>query len=83
MDSSQLTRFKKDRSTANAINGTSPKQLLSITEETYISFKQGSKLSTYNKRIILPGCKGPTCNKDMAYIDSMGTFEWTSISTLI
>lgn len=80
MDSSQLTRLKKDRSTANSINSATPRPLLPINEETYISFKQGSKLSTHNKRIIFPGCTGPTCSEDMVYLDTMGTFEWNTIS---
>ena len=64
MDSSDLTRLKKNRSIANSINGTSPRPLLPINEGTHLSYKLGSKLVTYNKRVILPGCTGPTCNND-------------------
>jgi hypothetical protein len=83
MDSSQLTRHKRDRYSANALNGATPRPIFPLDEEKLSSFKHGSKLVTHNKRIVLPGCKGPICNTDMVYLDSMGTFEWNSISTVL
>lgn len=67
MDSSELTRLKKNRSTANSINGVTHRPSLPISGETRISYKLGSKVVTYNKRIILPSCTGPSCNEDIVY----------------
>jgi hypothetical protein len=65
MDSSQLTRHKRDRYSANALNGATPRPIYPLDEEKRIAYKQGSKVVTYNKRTVLPGCTGPTCNEDL------------------
>lgn len=65
MDSSQLTRHKRDRYSANALNGATPRPIFPIDDEKRVSYKQGSKIVTYNKRTIMPGCTGPTCNEDI------------------
>lgn len=78
MDSSQLTRHKRDRYSANALNGVQPHPIFPLDEEKLTSFKHGSKIVTYNKRTILPGCTGPTCNEDLIH-QPQGTFVFNQI----
>ena len=82
MDSSQLTRHKRDRYSANALNGATPRPIYPLDEEKRIGYKQGSKVVTYNKRIVLPGCTGPTCNEDLLE-EPKGTVIFDTISTIL
>jgi hypothetical protein len=82
MDSSQLTRHKRDRYSANALNGATPRPIYPLDEEKRIAYKQGSKVVTYNKRTVLPGCTGPTCNEDINY-EPQETVVFDTISTVL
>jgi hypothetical protein len=82
MDSSQLTRHKRDRYSANALNGATPRPIYPLDEEKRIGYKQGSKIVTYNKRTILPGCTGPTCNEDLLE-EPQGTVVFDTMTTVL
>ena len=81
MDSSQLTRHKRDRYTANALNGV-PHPIYPLDEEKRIGYINGSKIVTYNKRTILPGCTGPTCNEDLLQ-EPQGTVVFDTMTTVL
>ncbi len=81
MDSSQLTRHKRDRYSANALNGVTPRPIYPLDEEKRIGYKQGSKIVTYNKRTVLPSCTGPTCNEDLLE-EPQGTVVFDTMTTL-
>lgn len=82
MDSSQLTRHKRDRYSANALNGATPRPIYPLDEEKRIAYKQGSKIVTYNKRTVLPGCTGPTCNEDLLE-EPQSTFVFDTMTTVL
>jgi hypothetical protein len=82
MDSSQLTRYKKDRYTANGLNGVQPRPIYPLDEEKRIGYKNGSKIVTYNKRTVLPGCTGPTCNEDLIS-QPQGTVVFDTMTTVL
>jgi hypothetical protein len=68
MDSSELTKSKRDRIVANSYTsqGVSSRHLVpTITSSTLLSFKYGAKLVDFNKRIVLPNCTGEQCNEDL------------------
>jgi hypothetical protein len=67
MDSSELTKSRRDRVIANSFtsNGISSRHLVpNITSSNLLSFKYGSKLVEFNKKTVLPNCGG-SCNQDL------------------
>jgi hypothetical protein len=67
MDSSELTKNRRDRIIANSFssNGIASRHLVpQITSSNLLSFKYGSKLVEFNKKTVLPNCGG-SCNQDI------------------
>jgi hypothetical protein len=71
MDSSELTKSRRDRVISNSFssNGISSRHLVpKITFSNLLSFKYGSKLLKFNKKTVLPNCGGTNgkgCNQDI------------------
>ena len=66
MDSSDLTKNKRNRVTANSLNGRIALRHSNITMSSDVlsSYILGSKRVTYNKIRILPSCSAPECKTD-------------------
>ena len=66
MDSSDLTKNKRNRIISNSLNGRIALRHSNITmnSEVLSSYKLGSKRVTFNKLRILPSCSGPECKTD-------------------
>ena len=71
MDSSELTKNRRDRIIANSFssNGIASRHLVpQITSSNLLSFKYGAKLVEFNKKTVLPNCGGTNgagCNQDV------------------
>ena len=71
MDSSELTKNRRDRVIANSFtsNGIASRHLVpQITSSNLLSFKYGAKLVEFNKKTVLPNCGGTNgagCNQDV------------------
>ena len=75
MDSSELTKSRRDRVIANSFtsNGISSRHLVpNITSSNLLSFKYGSKLVEFNKKTALPNCGGANCTQDLVGYTSEG-----------
>jgi hypothetical protein len=71
MDSSDLTKNRRDRVLANSYTsqGIASRHLVpNITSSTLLSFKYGAKLVEFNKKTVLPNCGGTNgvgCTQDL------------------
>jgi hypothetical protein len=71
MDSSELTKSRRDRVLANSYTsqGIASRHLVpNITSSTLLSFKYGAKLVEFNKKTVLPNCGGTNgvgCTQDL------------------
>lgn len=71
MDSSELTKNRRDRVLANSYTsqGIASRHLVpNITSSTLLSFKIGGKVVEFNKKTVLPNCGGTNgagCNQDL------------------
>jgi hypothetical protein len=67
MDSSELTKNKRNRVTANSLSGggiARPHSNITMNSEVLSSYRLGGKYIDFNKRQIFPPCKAPLCNTD-------------------
>ena len=68
MDSSELTKSRRNRVLANSYTsqGIASRHLVpNITSSTLLSFKYGAKLVEFNKKTVLPNCAGQVCSQDL------------------
>jgi hypothetical protein len=67
MDSSELTKDKRNRVTANSLSGGGialPHSNITMNSQVLLSYKLGKKQVEFNKKQVLPTCKAPNCDID-------------------
>jgi hypothetical protein len=68
MDSSELTKNKRNRVTANSLSGggiARPHSNITMNTQVLSSYRLGSRLVSHNKHLVLPFCQPPLCDTDL------------------
>ncbi len=68
MDSSELTKNKRNRVTANSLSGggiARPHSNITMNSQVLSSYRLGSRLVSHNKYLVLPFCQPPLCDTDL------------------
>ena len=78
MDSSELTKNKRNRVTANSLSGggiARPHSNITMNTQVLSSYRLGSRLVSHNKRLVLPFCQPPLCDTDLGTEPPVGELQ--------